>query len=53
MQGESSGGMIVMAVAMELAKNDESHLIKYALADVPACSFEWFRKEKETLREIE
>ena len=42
-----------MAVAMELAKNNESHLIKYALADVPACSFEWFRKKKEELREVE
>jgi acetyl esterase len=52
-QGESSGGMLTMAVAMELAKHDESHLIKYALADVPACSFEWFRKERGTLREIE
>tara|TARA_B110000285_G_C14923768_1_gene513912 strand:- start:207 stop:854 length:648 start_codon:yes stop_codon:yes gene_type:complete len=53
MHGESSGGMLVMAVAMELAKNNESHLIKYVLADVPACSFEWFRKKREDLREVE
>ena len=53
MHGESSGGMLAMAVAMELAKNNESNLIKYVLADVPACSFEWFRKKREDLREVE
>jgi acetyl esterase len=51
-QGESSGGMLTVAVAMELAKNNESNLIKYAVADVPACSFEWFRKERKDLSEI-
>lgn len=38
---------------MHLAKKGESNLIKYILADVPACSAEWFRKKKEDLREAE
>ena len=43
----------MLAVGMHLAKMNESNLIRYILADVPACSAEWFRKEKEDLREAE
>lgn len=39
--GESSGGHLTACVCMELAKKDESNLIKMAWLDVPAVSSHW------------
>jgi acetyl esterase len=45
--GESSGANVTACVCMELAKNDESKLIKYAWLDVPAVSSHWLERTED------
>lgn len=49
--GESSGGYLVSAVGVHLAKNNESHLCKSIIADIPMVSYKpWFEYPEEKLR---
>ncbi|MDE0349572.1 MAG: alpha/beta hydrolase fold domain-containing protein [Gammaproteobacteria bacterium] len=41
--GISSGGYLAAAVAMELARRREAHLVRMVIADVPAVSDHWVR----------
>lgn len=45
--GEGSGGYLAACVCMELAKKDESKLIKFAWLDVPAVSSHWLEDIKD------
>ena len=51
--GESSGGYLVACVSMELAKRDESHLVKFAWLDVAMVSNHWLSRTKENSSEVE
>jgi acetyl esterase/lipase len=51
--GESSGGYLVACVSMELAKRDESHLVKFAWLDVAMLSNHWLTRTKENSSEVE
>ena len=39
--GENSGGYLAVAVAMELAKRNEGHLIKMVIPDKPMIDSHW------------
>lgn len=43
--GESGGGYLCAGVAMQLAKNDESHLVKLCVPDKPMIYHGWVTKE--------
>jgi acetyl esterase len=42
--GESSGGYITACCSMQLAKKNESHLVKFAWLDIAAVSNHWFER---------
>ena len=49
--GESSGGYLTSAVGYELAKRNESHLVKLLMVDIPmVASNTWFDMPEEELR---
>lgn len=41
--GESGGGYMAAGVAMELAKKNESHLVKVVIVDLPMVFSGWVR----------
>ena len=45
--GESSGGHLTGCLSMELARRNESHLVKFAWMDIPAVSNHWFSRTDE------
>jgi acetyl esterase/lipase len=51
--GESSGGNMTACCCMELAKRNESHLVKCAWMDIAFVSNHWFNRTKENSYQIE
>ena len=51
--GESAGGYIVASVSMELAKQNESHIIKFAWLDMAPVSNHWFERTRKNSNPIE
>ena len=51
--GESSGGYLTACVSMELAKKNESQLVKFAWMDIPAVSNHWLSRTEENSSETE
>ena len=51
--GESAGGYLVACVSMELAKRNESSLVKFAWMEMAAVSNHWFDRTSRNSTPIE